>query len=447
MRKKLPNWGKLITFLSALAMIYSCTKEFDDNISPSKEIQQVDVNTIKKAFYDKGYEPNLDEKFNDSYSIHWEPAWNEATQQIPHDSVSYVYVPLYPKPKAANKYLSKTFTLVGIKEFIVIKKSKAGFTFNLARYNFEDAEDKYKNQVNNTFLFRSFTGSLLIKDLSDSTLRLIKYKNGVKEDAVSSSKGLRTSATNGWECVAISDCGWTAGGTASCSSVIGTRTNGVGYCPEPGGAPSCGEYWTMTDSYNYLSCQFVPDPPLPGGGGGGSDGGTGTGSLPCPGDVVVNPTIAPSGGWNIKGGRFGMTRTELDGSPKAHYGIDITVAPNTPLGAMYAGKVVAIENKFQPGPAGHKKKSYGNYVTIRSTLPNGETIDIKYNHLNRVDVALNSTISQGAQIGLSGKTGNAWKVSIAHVHVQVLKNGVNINPEPYVATKFDAAGKPINDPC
>lgn len=160
---------------------------------------------------------------------------------------------------------------------------------------------------------------------------------------------------------------------------------------------------------------------------------------PCPGNPVKNPSIAPSGGWNTKGGRYGEgVRTDRNtGLRRDHNGIDIQSPLNSPLYAMHGGTVVH---------AGYGK-DFGNFVIISSTI-NGSTVQTTYAHLNQINVHKDQYIEQGAVFGLSGNTGNA-KGTIPHVHIEAKefsgagdKIGKRVDPEKYIETKFDDKGKP-----
>jgi len=175
---------------------------------------------------------------------------------------------------------------------------------------------------------------------------------------------------------------------------------------------------------------------------------------PCPGNPIKSPEIAKSGGWNIQGGRFGNTRS---GGNQFHDGTDIKAAVNSNLYSMHGGIIVDIRDSFSPGE--YRSRSYGNYVTIQTTFPNGEVVQLTYNHLNSVNVTRGSTINANELIGKSGNTGNAQQNAgsnipvIPHVHIKArLKNGsswVRANPEKYLASKFNSDGT-INqniNPC
>lgn len=171
---------------------------------------------------------------------------------------------------------------------------------------------------------------------------------------------------------------------------------------------------------------------------------------PCSGNPVENPAITSSGGSGKKGGTFGCTRADpnhicegIQGQ-KLHDGMDISAAPNSNIYAMYTGTVIDIRNTFIPGQ--QKKDSFGNYVKIKSEI-NGQTITLKFNHLNTVSVIKGQTINVGDVMGLSGTTGNAGgKSIIPHVHLQVYNsNSSSINPQNFLTTKFDSNFNPINN--
>jgi hypothetical protein len=352
------------------------------------------------------------------------------------------------------------YDLRGVARFIIVTQNSTEFKFKLATYTFENLKLSDLKGDNYAALFESFNGKLLLKDLTNGTIGIVKYADGVRLNPNNEiATAFSTMRTEGYECEDVYTCYWSYPCGSSTASVVGGTTRSVnGYCQEPtqepGGDCNWGQNWRFEGSYyEGQECRYVEEPPLPGSGCSCSEE-YGTTPMPCPGDVVKDQKIAPANGWNIKGGRRGYTR--FDGT-KYHDGLDIAVAPDTPLGSMYEGTVVDVVSSFPVGPAGYKENSYGNYITIRTTLPNGEVIDIKYNHLNRVDLNIGDVVYPGTVIGLAGLTGNAWaKGVVPHVHVQVYK-GVNskplyqrsngLDPETYSATKYDSNGNPTNVPC
>jgi septal ring factor EnvC (AmiA/AmiB activator) len=85
----------------------------------------------------------------------------------------------------------------------------------------------------------------------------------------------------------------------------------------------------------------------------------------------------------------------------------------------------------------------GNTATGRGNevvITNGST-QVKYCHLNRIDVANGSRINEGQQIGLCGWTGYVLPKSPAgsHLHFEVLQNGSYVNPE----TQYNTTPPPV----
>jgi len=98
-----------------------------------------------------------------------------------------------------------------------------------------------------------------------------------------------------------------------------------------------------------------------------------------------------------------------------HKGIDISGPSNTPIFAADGGEVI-----FSGW-----NKSYGYMVQIRHD--NGhETL---YAHCNSMLVSEGDLVAQGQEIARMGKTGTATGV---HVHFELLINGKNVDPLPYL---------------
>lgn len=199
----------------------------------------------------------------------------------------------------------------------------------------------------------------------------------------------------------------------------------------------------------YSNYDYIPeDWGLPSGGGGGDRQPALDPNQPCPGDVVKNPEIAPSNNFgNIKGGRRGYTRIDRETlQPRWHDGLDIKTLVGTPIYAMYGGVVKRVESNIPNEASSYCKKCLGNLVEIETAMPNGDKLRILYAHMSRVDV-IEGPILGGTILGLSGKTGNAWKASHPHVHLEMKLNGVAVNPEDYLSTKFDNIGTSTGVPC
>ena len=173
---------------------------------------------------------------------------------------------------------------------------------------------------------------------------------------------------------------------------------------------------------------------------------------PCIGDPVPNPEIVSSGASGKKGGTFGCTRkdkTTCNGikGKKRHDGLDIKSEVNKPVYATHNGIITGVRNSFSPGQ--YKYKSYGNYIIITFKV-NGISYNIKYNHMNEINVKVNDKVRAGDIIGLSGNTGNAAKKAITpHIHLQVFNSdwSKKIDPKDFIKTKFDSKYNPIKSTC
>jgi len=97
-----------------------------------------------------------------------------------------------------------------------------------------------------------------------------------------------------------------------------------------------------------------------------------------------------------------------------HTGVDLAVDTGTPVHSTINGKVIY---------AGWNDQGYGNLVIVQ----NGD-YKTYYAHLSEIPVSVGQTIQQGEVIGLSGSTGNSTG---PHVHYEVRKDNVPINPATF----------------
>jgi murein DD-endopeptidase MepM/ murein hydrolase activator NlpD len=135
-----------------------------------------------------------------------------------------------------------------------------------------------------------------------------------------------------------------------------------------------------------------------------------------------NPDIAYGTGrmnWPVRGGRrssgFGWRRHPVLGVKKFHNGQDIAVPAGTSVYAADSGIVVVS------GMRG----GYGNYVAI----DHGRGISTGYAHNSRLLVSRGEIVIRGQKIALAGSTGLSTG---PHVHFEVRRNGVPVNPLPYL---------------
>lgn len=94
-----------------------------------------------------------------------------------------------------------------------------------------------------------------------------------------------------------------------------------------------------------------------------------------------------------------------------HLAIDYAAAAGTPIRAVGDGRVVF---------AGWKT-GYGNVVTIR----HDGTYSTLYGHMSKILVKNGQAVSQNQTIGLVGSTGFSTG---PHVHYEMIKNGIKVNP-------------------
>lgn len=107
------------------------------------------------------------------------------------------------------------------------------------------------------------------------------------------------------------------------------------------------------------------------------------------------------------------------GYHSGHLAIDISSGPipvfNKPCLAADGGKVVYAGWYYD----------YGYYIKI----DHGNGLYTTYAHLNAIEVVVGQLVSNGQQIGRIGNTGYSFG---PHLHFEVIKNGVRVNPLKYV---------------
>ena len=101
------------------------------------------------------------------------------------------------------------------------------------------------------------------------------------------------------------------------------------------------------------------------------------------------------------------------GYTRAHKGVDFRASTGTPIPAAGAGRVVARSYN----------RGHGNFVKIRH---NG-SFETLYAHMSKFAKGVNvgTTVRQGQTIGYVGSTGYSTG---PHLHYEIIKNGVHVNP-------------------
>ena len=113
---------------------------------------------------------------------------------------------------------------------------------------------------------------------------------------------------------------------------------------------------------------------------------------------------------------------------RTHTGVDFPVPSGTRIGAAGVGVV-----EF----AGWNSGGYGNLVVVRHRLGYATW----YAHMSRIAVSVGQSVTGGTTLGYVGSTGHATG---PHLHFELRKNAVPIDPVPYllaaVATRASSAG-------
>lgn len=444
-------------FLITAILISSCKKDqygterVNDNINDAKTWYEENTKHVLNSLSQSN---QADQNTIPDLRMALKPDWSKAVSYL-KDGAAVIEAPIYNNAKIAFSSDNKAPRLSDVDKslihtsFLLFNKNGAYSAYLMSIIPDSTYIQAGAYKVNsNTFKNQDehFGGKLIYLTTKGDFISGYIYKDGkvVASMSIGSKQTLSNNATNGHLQTNLVSCETYAVSVYSYTA-----------CVTVGNSSNCTDYYTTsyittcTDSGGGGS----GFPPPTGGGGGSGGGGTpppppplqNPPTPPCGGNPVANPTLAASNG-NIQGARFGNTRNN---GTKFHDGTDIASAPNAAIYSMYPGKVIDSRNSFAAGQ--YAANSYGNYVTVQSTI-NGQTVILKYNHLNGINATVGSTITAGTQLGVSGTTGNAAAIGvIPHVHIQAstVVNGVTtkVNPENYLATKFDSSGKPINNPC
>ena len=128
----------------------------------------------------------------------------------------------------------------------------------------------------------------------------------------------------------------------------------------------------------------------------------------------IRPVAAPAGS------PFGLRYHPILKYWRMHWGTDFGAACGTPLRAMANGRVVS---------AGWTSYGFGNYTIISYGRMNGAQLASGYAHQSKVLVRAGQKVRQGQIVGYVGTTGLSTG---CHLHLQVYRNGVRVNPMRYL---------------
>lgn len=126
------------------------------------------------------------------------------------------------------------------------------------------------------------------------------------------------------------------------------------------------------------------------------------------------PAIQPVNNKDLRrvGSHFGTRLDPFYKVKKFHEGIDFTASVGTEIYATGNGTVIE---------AGRNQGGYGNEIVI----DHGYTYKTVYAHLSRIFVRPGQKVFRGQVIGYVGNTG---KSTSPHLHYEVRKNGIAVNP-------------------
>lgn len=104
---------------------------------------------------------------------------------------------------------------------------------------------------------------------------------------------------------------------------------------------------------------------------------------------------------------------------KMHSGVDMAALKGTLVKAAENG-VILLANLAMPG--------YGNMVEVKHS----GKITTRYAHLDKILVSVGQKVKKGQPIGTVGATGNVRGADPSHLHFEILKKGVQVDPLKYL---------------
>ncbi|MEN0071211.1 MAG: peptidoglycan DD-metalloendopeptidase family protein [Propionicimonas sp.] len=122
------------------------------------------------------------------------------------------------------------------------------------------------------------------------------------------------------------------------------------------------------------------------------------------------------------GSPFGMRYHPILHYWRMHWGLDFGAKCGAPLYAMADGKVAQVLKTSQ-------SNGLGNWTVINYGKYKGANISSGYAHQSRIVVRAGQAVSQGQIVGYVGTTGLSTG---CHLHLQIYKNGVRVNPAAYI---------------
>ena len=130
--------------------------------------------------------------------------------------------------------------------------------------------------------------------------------------------------------------------------------------------------------------------------------------------IVSIPSLMPVDGVHLSSD-YGMRTHPVLGGRRQHKGVDLAGAVGTPIHGAADG-TVSRADWFS---------SYGLFVS----LEHGGTLQTRYGHMSRLNVAAGQRVHKGDVIGYIGTTGRSTG---PHLHYEVRIAGAAVNPVPYL---------------
>lgn len=130
---------------------------------------------------------------------------------------------------------------------------------------------------------------------------------------------------------------------------------------------------------------------------------------------MMVPTQNPANGAPV-GSRFGYRIDPFTGRSALHTGLDFQASYGSPIVAAAGGVVVTAQ--MHP--------EYGNMVEV----DHGNGLVTRYGHASRLLVKKGDLVKRGQQLALVGSTGRSTG---AHLHFEVLVQGVQQDPQKFLA--------------
>ncbi|NLH48895.1 MAG: M23 family metallopeptidase [Myxococcales bacterium] len=140
------------------------------------------------------------------------------------------------------------------------------------------------------------------------------------------------------------------------------------------------------------------------------------------------PARWPLRGWVTS--EFGLRVNPLTAAPEMHTGVDIAVPVGTAVVATAPGRVVFVG----------EDPAYG----LVAVIAHGQGYTSFLGHLDRAVVVAGQEVQEGDIIGRSGNTGQS---SGPHLHYELRRFGIPVDPRPFLPEMGQAAAAPAPPPA